>query len=608
MKRIQYNLIGIILIVIGVFSLTGCDLEYPHESNRITEDVSIGEYLEIHADTFSVFAKLLNETGNMAFLKAYGEYTCFVPTNSAFRQFFVNQGLAKETATNQELEALIPNMDKTYLSNLVRFYVIKGDTIASQYFVDGRMGTPTLYGQYLTYGTYFEDGKVVGKINKKAVIEQEDIMVLNGIIHSLANVLEPEKKTIAQYLEQLEGYSIFNEALKATKLYDVLNQPVGTNNDTIWHTFLAVSDQVLNADGIYSVDDIGEKYKKDAIPADSALYLYMAYHILPLQYRFVTDMVDAKAVITLAPSEVLTVKSKGNSVLINDDIFAGIYEPGFEINRLESDQTVDNGVIHFMNGNFFVKIRYPFAVYWDVTEQIEIMKMPGVFRKINADGLVNGQLANVSWLPENTTIDYKVGAINSAYGHVYNDYFSIYLRPAVVQSITFKTPTLVKGTYRVWICMRTQYADVATKNSKFYVYFNGEQTTKILDNRQNYNWGSGYSDGELNLLGIKIYNYDPTAYNATDSSQVATVVANGIANNWVAQAGRYCSEDAGTVIVNETGPQSLQLVAISGGVNAQVWLDQIHFIPVEEDQNWPRVNWRNGTLVYKEDLEAGILP
>lgn len=604
MKNIRYRLPWMIVTLIGAFGFYSCDLEYPHESTRVTDDVLIGEYLEQHSDTFSVFATLLNETGNMAFLKAYGEYTCFAPTNNAFKKYFTDKGLATESTSNEDLAKLVSAMDKDYLTSLVRFYVIKGDTIASENFVDGRLQTPTLYGQYLTYGTYFENGEVVGKINKTATIEQKDITVLNGIIHSLKSVLEPEKKTIAQYLEQLEGFTIFNEALKETGLYEVLNNKTGTQEDTIWFTFFAVPDEVLKADGINSVADIGERYKKETIPADSALYLYMMYHILPVQYRFVNDLVAAKAVPTLAPSEVLTVKTKGNQILINDDIFAGNYEPGYEINRGASDMTVDNGVLHVMQGNFFVKVRYPFAVYWEVTEQIEIMKMPGVFRKTSANGLVNGQLANISWVPETATIDYVVGAVNGAYGHVFNDYLSIYLRPAVVQSITFKTPTLVKGSYRIWICMRTQIADVATKNSRFYVYFNGEQTTKIMDNRRSYSSGSGYSDGELNLVDQKIYNYDPAAFNPADS----TAFDRGIASNWSTNTGRYGSQDAGTVIVRETGPQTIEFVAISGGVNAQVWLDQIHFIPVDEDQNWPRVNWKDGSLVYKEDLEAGRLP
>jgi hypothetical protein len=39
-----------------------------------------------------------------------------------------------------------------------------------------------------------------------------------------------------------------------------------------------------------------------------------------------------------------------------------------------------------------------------------------------------------------------------------------------------------------------------------------------------------------------------------------------------------------------------------------MYLDMIQFIPVDEDQNWPRINVKDGTFVYKEDLENGNFP
>ena len=609
MKNIKYKLLFTIGIVATVLSFNRC--QYPFENSKITEDLLIGEYFEAHPDTFSVFAEVLNKTGNMAFLKAYGEYTCFAPTNNAFRDYFTQKGLATESSSNGDLINLVSQTDQTDLTNIIRFLVIKGDTISSDKFVDGPMETPTMQGQYLTYGTYFEDGEVVGKINKTATIEQKDIRLINGVLHSLKNVIEPDKRTIAKYIEQLNGYSIFTEALKITGLYDTLNLIQSPDHDTIWYTFFATPDDVLNADGIYSAADIGKKYATETIPADSALYLYMSYHILPKEYDFLTNLVTAQAISTLAPSEVLTFKQDGTTVLVNDDTFAGIHEPGYEVDRSSSDETVDNGVIHFTKGNFFIKVRYPYAVYWELTEQPELKKM-AEFRKAGVYGIVNGQLSNISWEPEDATIDYNYGDVNGAYGHTFNDFFDVYLRPAVVQSITLTTPTLVKGTYKIWVCMRTQSSAFGTgRGCKANIYFNGEQTTEILDNTIDYNiaGGSGhYSDGELNLMGTKIYNYDPRAYYSSDSITLSENIANGIANNWVSEAARYASQYVGTVHVTETGTQTLEFITISGGTYAHVRFDQIHFIPVDEDQNWPRINYKDGSKVYKEDLEAGNLP
>lgn len=202
-----------------------------------------------------------------------------------------------------------------------------------------------------------------------------DVRVLNGIIHVMNDVLEPESKSIAQYVSSLESCSIFSEALRETGLFDLLNILPDAESDTVWMTLFAVPDEVYKADGILSVDDLKERYQTEERP--NGLYDYLAYHILYDQYLFVNDLISSKVVSTRVPSEVLTIRTIGQSVLVNDDIFAGVHEPGYEINRPLSDQTAANGVIHFMKGNFFIKVRYPFAVYWDVCEQMEIMKCPG---------------------------------------------------------------------------------------------------------------------------------------------------------------------------------------------------------------------------------------
>jgi uncharacterized surface protein with fasciclin (FAS1) repeats len=580
----------------------GC--EDPDFEETTNYEVLIGEYFEQNPDSFSMFVDVLNRSNTIAFLKAYGNYTCIAPTNSAIESYLDENGMTSlDDITDQEWK------------DLVRFSVIN-DTISSEMFVDGRMEYPTLQGQYLTTGTYIENGEIVTKINKIAPIIQKDIRVTNGIIHVVSKVLEPDQRSVVDYLKDLDGYSYFNKALEVTGLDTVLNKlPSAEDSDTTWYTIFAISDQNYQDEGIFSFEDLETEYgsDKDASGFDS-LYYYMAYHVLPDQICFVSDLISAKVVSTLAPTEVLTVKSDGESVLINDDTFAGIYEPGFEINREVSDQTVGNGVIHFMYADFSIKVRYPFAVYWEVTAQTEIMKMAGVYGYLY-QWLEYGQLENITWEPESEGIAYDYGGGNS-YGYtVLNDIFSIYLRPEVVSSVTFTTPTLVKGTYKIWICTRN--VPTSSRMPKFYVYFNGEQTTQIIDCGEapssigSDEDGNLYpSDGELNLSGYKIYSYKPSDWYSTDSTTLEERIAEGIRYNWMGGTGwgRMSSQYAGTVIVTETGTQTLRFEAISGGASSYLWLDQIHFIPESEDQNWPRINVNDGSYVYLEDLLNGNFP
>ncbi|HPR30763.1 MAG TPA: fasciclin domain-containing protein [Prolixibacteraceae bacterium] len=596
MKDIRFLPIVLIIIGFSTFLFQGCD--EPDYVERTNYELLIGEYFEQQPDSFSTFLDVLKRSETLAFLKAYGVYTCFAPTNEAFTEYFASKGIDS-----------LGQMSTSELKDLVRFCVIR-DTISSEIFVDGRMNTPTLYGQYLTYGTYYEDGSIVKKINKYAVIDRLDIRLSNGIVHALNNVLEPEVKTIAQYVESTEGYSIFTRALKETGLFDSLNVLPSPQNDTTWYTFFAVSDEVLKADGIRSFDELKLKYQTEERP--NGLYLYMAYHILQDQYHFVSDLISSKTVATKAPSEVLTIRTSGTDVLINDDYFAGIYEPGFVINRSHSDQTAGNGVVHFMDGNFAIKVRYPFAVYWDVCDQIELRKMPGVFRKNGQSNLANGTFANISWEPQDAVIHYNANnTVNGDNCFIFRDWFHIDFRPEIVKSITLTTPTLVKGTYKIWVGTRSQAS--SSRQYKAYVYFNGEQTSKILDGAKCYSsYGKYATDGELNQNGMKIYQYDPSHYYTEDTAQIQTMIDNGRIHNWLedpnGEWGRYLCQDGGTVVVNETGSHTIQFVATAGGNGSYFRLDMIQFIPVEEDQNWPRVNIKDGSLVYRDDLEAGIFP
>ncbi|MFT3737827.1 MAG: fasciclin domain-containing protein [Breznakibacter sp.] len=597
MKRFKYYLWILTIAVAVLIGFTKC--QDPTWEERTNYELLIGEYFEQDLETFSMFLDALKKSKTISFLKAYGHYTCFAPTNEAFQVYLTKKG-----------KASLNDFTEDELKQLVRFCVLS-DTVPSESFVDGRLEYPTLYGQYLTTGTYYEDGEAVTKVNKTAPIHKKDIRVTNGIIHVVGEVLEPDTRSLVEFFEQLDDYNIFNRAIRETGFDTILNKvPDALTKDTVWYTVFAVSDAVYAESGIKDFDALKEKYGSpvDTSGRDS-LYYYMAYHILSDQAKYVSDLIYDKVVKTTAPSEVLTIKASGTKVLVNDDLFAGIYEPGFEINREISDVTVGNGVVHFMKSNFAIKKRYPFAVYWEVTDQLEIRKMPGVYLK-NYQTLTYGQLANVTWDPSTTSIGYAPGGGN-AYGYtVLNDIFEIYLRPEVVKSITFTTPTLVKGSYKVWVASRN--VPTSARMPKFYVYFNGEQTTRIVDcaKAPGMSGGVAPTDAELNISGFKVYSYRPQDFYSADSATVQNNIVNGQKINWMGGNGwgRMSCQLAGVVNVTETGSQTLQFVAISGGASSYLWLDQIHFIPVEEDQNWPRINVDDGSLVYKEDLLAGKFP
>jgi uncharacterized surface protein with fasciclin (FAS1) repeats len=479
------------LILAGLMICSDCVKE--EYVTTTSDDLLMGKYFEENGDTFSKFHRILELSGTLSFLNAYGTYTCFAPTNEAVDAWVAAKG-----------KSSVEDFSPEELKDMVRFHVII-DTINSTRFTDGKLPTPTMFGQYLTALTYFEEGTAKIKINKYAEIENKDIRVANGIVHSIKTVLEPVVISLAEVIEQNPDYSIFSEALKATGLYDTLKlMPAETDEQKRWFTVFVHTNSVYNLIGINSIEDLKAKYCNTGNPKNryDSLYLYMAYHMLDNSLKYVADLVTQNAHLTFAPLEVITIRLKSDSVLINEDVFYGQLEKGVLIDRVNSDNTAGNGVFHIVENNFYIKVRLPIPVYWDVCDQPEIRKLAGVFRKPGTNAFLSlGQLANVTWSTD-TPIEY-ICAADEVQGRylIYSDYLNINLRTAVINWIEFTTPLIVKGKYKLWICTRNVYDP--NRRPKFMVYFNGELQPNIVatDNTM-----PKISDEELELQGFKRYN------------------------------------------------------------------------------------------------------
>ncbi len=587
MKTMRTHILFNFLAAVVVLLLfTTCGKEDFNE--RTNYQILIGEYFEQNPEQFSTFVTVLERSGSLSFLKAYGTYTCFAPTNEAFEKFFTQENKQLADFTDEELR------------DLVKYHIL-ASIIPSTDFVDGRLSELNNYGQYMTTRTYLENGRAVFKLNKYAVVRNVDNMMLNGVIHVMDDVIKPVELTIAQQLEADPSFSIFTRALKETTLFDTLNVRL-TDEDFVyddegnlvnyprWFTVMAVPNTAFEKSGITSYEQLKERYSDTGNPSNplDSLYLHMAYHFLDSNMMYVSDFAATTTTagyFTKAPLEVITIKNKGQDILVNEDEYLGFVEEGFAIDRDISDNTSNNGVFHIMEEDFFIKVRFPTAVYWDVTDQFEIKKIPGVYRKESVT-LESGQLEDIQWEPESRTIKYK-GAAGDYFGNVLGDRLEVYLRPEVVKSIQFRSPIIVKGTYKIWICTRNQYSSAGHRKPIFFVYMDDEKLPIIIDNWQTLN--NTESDGELELRGYKRYAYHPS---------------DSLEQNYTSRdrASRYVGQLAGTIELKATGRHWIKFVAISAYAGAELWLDQIQIIPAEMDQVWPKPNIEDGSLVYKEDL------
>ena len=554
-------------LLLGLVLLFSCKRE--NLTRTTTTDVNITGYFDLHPDQFSEFSKILERSGTASFLGAYGKYTIFAPTNEAVKTYLQSVG-----------KTSVEEVDPTALKDLVRLHVIL-DTVSTQYFKDGKLQQLTMYGQYLLTGAANVGGVTRYTINKQANVIQANILTGNGLIHVLDKVLTPASQTLAQMIEADPKYSIFTEALKATKFYDTLNVLPENAIDTSrrFLTIIAETDEVFKAANINSFAQLKQRYSTlndPANPADS-LWLFVAYHISP-NARYLADIVTASSHPTLAPQEIITSKLDGQTILINDDEFNGVHEPGLPIDRALSDNTAQNGVLHTVTQNYAIKVRNATPVYFDVADQPELMRLP-TFRKPGSPRVSIGSMTSICAdiiFDGNPKVTLASNYFTTNDPYVNGDGLSLTMggTSARHQWIEFRTPMLVKGTYKVWVCYRRgATASQVTIDA-------GTPQEQVMPNIVNF-------VDYLNVSGVLLA--DPNSdnlYEAQGYKRYAGSNSNG--------DNKFVGRLAGTVQIQTTDRHRLRFTRVAGDGTDVVTLDMIQFIPVGMDQQYPRFN-RDGS-------------
>ncbi|MGC4232900.1 MAG: fasciclin domain-containing protein [Niabella sp.] len=550
MKQQIRNLQLACIIVIAGLLVTGCKkMQY---DVKTTTDVNITGFISERLDSFSLFKEILDVTGTASFLDAYGAYTCFVVTNDGVKHWMDSVGVASIAAA-----------DVNTLKNLVRFHLLE-DTINTSQFTDGKLKTATMYGQYLITGVDFVNGVSSYTVNRQASIVRTNVRVGNGIVHVINRMLTPAAKTIAQELEAKPEYSIFVQAMKETGYYDLLNK-VDADTSKRWMTVIAESNQALADSGYASYAALKAKYSQTGNPADpkDSLHMYMAYHIMNGLY-FLGDIINYSAQLTLLPEEVITIKHENQEVVLNEMEFNGTLEKGVTLIRPASDNSATNGVWHSASGHTMARYRKPQALYWDVAMFPELMNQPAYFRRQSyyfaRPTAADKPIASIDWEWKSATAGIQYFYGGSGTPDIYNvnrDRMALnFGGPNRATWMEIKTPTLIKGRYKVWICY------IAQVNVTTNVFVNGIPMVRQV----NFNtYMPAGSPEERESIGWKNY--------VTASSP-----------------NRHNARLVGIVDIATTGSQTIRFESVSGTGNNALQLDMIHFIPVDEEQIVPRFN------------------
>ncbi len=236
-NQIKFLLVCCFIAGITLTFYTSCEDEVIQENMYTFKGKTLGQFLEENSE-YSEFAEVLRQTHVMGLMEAYGEFTCFAPDNEAMYAYYKKKG--KTSLADFTLDEL---------KIIANDHIISGSTVTSVSFKAGRLPQLTMGNRYLSVS--YSDNKVY--INVTSLVLEKDILVHNGVIHKLAQTLDPTRFGVVEKISEDSTFSIFYEALVATGLSDSLMKQQDDSYDPNQYESLIVTKKT---DGAWSYDEI----------------------------------------------------------------------------------------------------------------------------------------------------------------------------------------------------------------------------------------------------------------------------------------------------------------------------------------------------------------
>ena len=303
MKRILY----ILAIALSIIACTD-DID---KSNRFTfTGETIADYLLNRSDQYSHFIYLLKRAEVFPLLQTYGQYTLFLPDNASVEKFVQEQDsiyhATKETSKfiNTGITSpLIDELSDSMVNVIARMHLIERNYRTAE-MGEGAIGKWNFNDRALVVSYKVIDERFYMMINNSAAIIGGDNDVENGIVHLIDRPIDPHYNTIASQLSEHSFFGIFNRAMAETGYASEVSLTLDENyvrGKDVHHTInltpkqkyykytaFVETDEVFNANGIYSLDDLkafaekwyGSEERDNPKSPRNALYRFVAYHFV----------------------------------------------------------------------------------------------------------------------------------------------------------------------------------------------------------------------------------------------------------------------------------------------------------------------------------------
>ena len=189
---------------------SSCVEELKEENFYTFTGEMIADYLDNRSETFSSFTYVLQRAGVKQLLAAYGEYTCFAPTNEAFDIYLREKGYAD---INQLTDA---DCDTIAFGHVIKVAYLTTDLD------NGVVGTANMNARFIQ--VYIDSITSDYYVNRDSRIILKDQEVENGVVQVVDRVLLPSTEQLPDLIDADEKCTLFSAALKLTHLDDSLQK------------------------------------------------------------------------------------------------------------------------------------------------------------------------------------------------------------------------------------------------------------------------------------------------------------------------------------------------------------------------------------------------
>ncbi len=577
-KIILHN--ALLAVALMTTALTSCDSDVfdinanPFKGQTYKNDLSspISVYIENEPD-FSEYAKALrySETFNALNQSTSGvSFTALVPNNEAMREFYQRRGV-------DSLQQLTPD----YVRSFVLYHTV-ADSITTDQFVT-KSSITNLIGESMNITI---DAVNAGEadLGAEGHIVEMGIGAYNGKIYVLSRALTPLVENVYDRVaDGMGGVSnIMREAIDASGWSNDLK----TVADTIvedgakkivrrYYTFLNVNDATFAKSGINSLADLKSKLGEGddrGVGVDSLLREYVSYHILQNFYStsdFGTAEGDATRLLgTAAKNQTMMLAIKGEAASLAEKFVFNNTAESARFVADGSDIRATNGYFHSLDSWLPVWEPEQTEVLWDLADYPEIRSIVGAELYQPAEPVSKEEAVRLSSASCFTYEMGEAGSSNTSYGaidyltsksyrtigadagiSVANNNDRLVFNLGYMGWVSMKTPTLVRGKYRVEISI-------------------GYLSTQAFMRNQ--------TDGNGGLLKISFDDREDASVFSTPYTTVPQAYAYG---------GIWTTELFSEVEFDETSDHDFKMIvmdpAASSNRGFSIQIDCIRFIPIQ---------------------------